>query len=112
MSEETRFVRLGENEVLKLPYVGPMSRRIYVITENESSPVTKELFVQRSDAFTTNLVGLLNSMKEQEISEIRYSCGFDGIIRIFLDERGKLAGEYSCKSENLQEDLKRKLGIT
>ena len=72
---------------------------------------TKELFVQRNDAFATNLIGLLKSIKEREISEIRYSFGFDGLIRIFLDGKGKLLGEYTCRSEKTLRDFKKKLEI-
>lgn len=86
-----------------------MTRRIYVITQNQTSTTTRELFVQRNDAFTTNLVGLLNNIKDREISEIRYSCGFDGFIRIFLNEKGKLVGEYTCKSEKTLKDFMKKL---
>jgi hypothetical protein len=105
------FSELNEIEVLRLPYVGPMSRRIYVITQNQNSTTTRELFIQRNDAFTTNLIGLLKSIKEREISEVRYSCGFDGFIRIFLDDKGKLVGEYTCKSEKTLQDFKKKLEI-
>jgi hypothetical protein len=111
MEKGTCFSELNENEVLKLPYVGPMSRRIYVITQNQSSTTTRELFTQRTDVFTTNLIGLLNGIKKREISEIRYSCGFDELIRIFLDENGKLMGEYTCKSEKTLQDFKKKLEI-
>jgi len=103
------FVELDENKVLRLPYVGPISRHLYVVTQNESSTITRELFVQRNDAFTTNLVGLLNSIRDREISEIRYSCGFDGFIRIFLNEKGKVVGEYTCKSEKTLKDFMKKL---
>jgi hypothetical protein len=111
MAKEMRLGELGEDEIQKLPYLGPTSRRIYVITQTEGSTMTRELFVQRRDAFTTNLVGLLKSIKAGEISEIRYSTGFDGFFRIFLDERGRLAGEYSCKSEETLQDLKKRLEI-
>ncbi|MCW4044895.1 MAG: hypothetical protein NWE94_05195 [Candidatus Bathyarchaeota archaeon] len=73
--------------------------------------MTKELFVQRTDAFTTDLIDLLNSLKKGEIFEIMYSCGFDGFIRIFLDEHGKFLGEFSSKSEKSLQEVKSKLGI-
>ena len=111
MEKETRIGEFNEDEIQKLPYVGPTSRRIYVVTQTKSSTMTRELFIQRKDAFTTNLVGLLKSIKAGEISEIRYSTGFDGLIRIFLDEKGKLAGEYTCKSEETFKDLKRRLSL-
>jgi hypothetical protein len=106
-----RLGEFNEDEIQKLPYLGPMSRRIYVVTHTQSSTVTRELFVQRNDAFSTNLVGLLKSIKAGEISEIRYSTGFDGLIRIFLNEKGKLAGEYTYKSEETFKVLKRRLSL-
>jgi|SRR5271157_2409654 len=109
MEKEKLLGELSEVDVQKLPYLGPMSRRIYVTTQTQSSTVTKELFVQRNDAFTTNLIGLLKSIKDREISEIRYSCGFDGFIRIYLAEMGKLAGEYFGKSEKTFRELKLRL---
>jgi hypothetical protein len=109
MENKTCFRELNEDEILKLPYTGPMSRRIYAITVSQGSVTTKELFVQRTDAFTTDLLGLLKSVKERDISEIRYSCGFDEFIRIFLNERGKLMGEYTCNSEKTLQEFKRKL---
>ena len=111
MEKEMCFSELNENEVLKLPYVGPMGRRIYVITQNQSSTTTSELFIQRNDAFTTNLIGLLDRIKEREISEIRYSCGIDGFLRIFLDKKGKIVGEYTCKMEKTLQDFKKKMEI-
>ncbi|MCK4434784.1 hypothetical protein KAU92_04780 [Candidatus Bathyarchaeota archaeon] len=105
------FIELNEKEILKLFYVGPISRRIYVILQNENSIETKELFIQRSDAFTANLIGLLNRVKEGTISEIRYACGFDGFIRIYLDEKARLLGEYSCKSEKSLKAIKQKIGM-
>jgi len=111
MEKSICFTELNENEVLKLPYVGPMSRRIYIITQNQSSTTTRELFIQRNDAFATDLLRLLKSIKEREISEIRYTCGFDGFIKVFLDEKGKLLGEYTCRSEKTLQDFKKKIGI-
>ena len=99
----------NDDEVQKLPFLGPMSRRIYVLTEKDDKVSTKELFIQRNDAFTTNLIGLLKSIRQQEVSEIRYSAGFDGFIRIYLAENGLLSGEYFGKSEKTFKNLKQKL---
>jgi hypothetical protein len=111
MSENNYSIELDEKAVIKLPYCGPPSRRIYILLQQEESTFTKELFVQRADAFATNLSGLLNGLKNREISEIRYSCGFDGLIRIYLDGRGKLLGEYHSKSEKTLQEMKRRLDI-
>jgi hypothetical protein len=101
-------LELDEDTVLRLPYAGPISRRIYVF---DSDGANRELFVQRNDAFTTNLVGLLRSLKSGEISEITYSVGFDGLVRIFRNEKGMLIGEYNCLSEKSLEAFKQKLGV-
>jgi hypothetical protein len=109
MEKERYFVKFDEQAVLKLAFVGPASRRIYVVTQTDSSTPPRELFVQRTDAFTTNLLGLMKNLQNSEIAEIRYACGIDGFMRIYLDEKGKLVGEYSSRSERSLEDLKRKL---
>jgi hypothetical protein len=112
MKPERHFVELDEQAVLKLPYRGPLSRRIYLILERDRMSETRELFIQRPDAFTTSLIAAINELKSRQISEIRYSCGFDGFVRIFLNEKGKLVAEYSCESTKSLNDLKDKLGIS
>jgi len=104
-------IQLNESEVLKLPYYGPIGRRIYVIIQEENATCTKELFVQRNDAFTTNLVGLLKSLKAGEISEIRYTTGYEGFVHIFINENGEMSGEYFYKTEKTLTEFKRKLGL-
>lgn len=111
MDKEKYFIELDEESVLKIPYHGPLTRRIYVISEKNNRSVTSELFVQKMDAFTTNLIVLLNRLRNHEITEIRYSCGLDGFMRIFLNEKGKLIGEYLCKTQKSLDSLKAKLGI-
>jgi len=105
------YYELNENQVLKLPYLGPLSRRIYIITKNKNTTITKELYIQKTEAFTTNLIGLLNGLKEKEILEIRYACGVDGFIKIYINEEGNFVGEYTCKLEKTLLDFKKKMGI-
>lgn len=109
METEKHFIKLDEKAVLKLPYRGPLSRRIYVILEADGKTVTRELFVQKTDAFATNLIELINRLRNHEISEIRYTCGVDGFIRIFMNEKRRLIGEYFCKSEKSLDSLKERL---
>jgi hypothetical protein len=111
MNKERYYIKLDEQSVLRLPYYGPPSRRIYVLSMQNKSTVTRELFVQRSEAFTTSLVGIINNLKNFEISEIRYSFGIDCVVRILLNEKGKLMGECSCESKKSLDDLKQKLKI-
>ena len=103
------FVKLDENSVLKLPTYGPIGRRIYVKIQLQKSEETRELFIQRNDAFATNLFGLFNSLRAHEVTEIRYFVGFDGVIRIFLGKMEKLSGEYFCKSQNALVEFKEKM---
>jgi hypothetical protein len=103
------FIQLNEQAVLRLPYSGPLSRRIYVVLQEDGKMVTRELFVQKSDAFAINLVELINRLRNHEIFEIRYSCGLDGFVRIFINEKGRLAGEYFCKSKKSLDSLKERL---
>lgn len=110
-TDEGFFLEMNEKDVLRLPISGPIGRRIFVVSQRGSSQENKELFVQRNDAFSTNLFGLLRSIKDREITEIRYSVGFDGLIRILLDEKEELVGEYFCKSENSMKEFKRKMQI-
>ena len=105
------FLELDEKTVHRLPYYGPMSRRIYILTEKDELNPSRELFIQRNDAFTTGLVGLLTSLSNREIVEIRYSTGFDGFVRIFLDDEGKLVGEFTCKADRTLSDFKKKLSL-
>ena len=99
---------LKEEEVLRLPYCGPPARRIYIISHGET---VGELFVQRRDAFTTNLISLMSRLKAHEISEIRYTCGIDGVMRIHLGDKGNLAGEYTCRTKKCVEDIRSVLGL-
>jgi hypothetical protein len=109
MENTKHFIQLDEQAVLRLPYRGPLSRRIYVVSQENGKMMTRELFVQRPDAFTINLIELIKRLRNNEISEIRYSCGLDGFVRIFIDEQGRLVGEYSCKHKKSLDDLKEKL---
>lgn len=80
-----------------------------MVSQEDGKMVTRELFVQKPDAFTINLIELINRLRNHEISEIRYSCGLDGFVRIFMNEKGRLAGEYFCKSEKSLDSLKKRL---
>ncbi len=102
--EEVYYLELKEESVLKLPYYGPQSKRIYLISEGRQ----RELFIQRADLFTTNLLSSINELRNGGITEIRYFTPFGCLVRILFDE-GKLIGEYSCKSKKLVDDLKNKL---
>lgn len=103
------FLELDEPAILNLPYVGPISKRFCVFGDGQTK--NRELFVQRNDAFTTNLLGLLKDLKSGEINEIRYSTGLDGLVRLFVDEDGTLHGEYICKMEKTFESFKVKMGL-
>jgi hypothetical protein len=112
MGPKRHFMELDETAIMKLPFVGPLSRRIYATLDKDGTPITTELFIQKPDAFTTSLIGLINRLKSREISEIRYLCGYDGLVRIFLNEKGKPIGEYSCESMKSLENLKDSLQIS
>jgi hypothetical protein len=77
----------------------------------QDKETVKEIFVQRYDAFTTDLVTSINQLKSQEICEIRYSCGFKSLIRIYLDEQANLSGEFFTKSKQEFDSFKKKLKI-
>jgi hypothetical protein len=111
LEKKPYFIVLKEKEVRKLPYYGPISRRIFAVTSEGDSLSEKELFVQRNEAFTTNLISLLNELTSRKIFEIRYSVGFDGLINIHLDENGQLAGSFFSKSETSLNEFKRKMSI-
>lgn len=112
MSKEEYFLKLDENAISKLPYFGPLTRRIYIVFQRRNKEKIDEIFVQRKDAFTTNLIYVMNRLRNNEITEIRYLCGIDGFIRIFLDEKGKLVGEYFCKSRSSLDNFQEKLGLS
>jgi len=111
METTKHFIKLDEEAVLRLPHSGPLSRRIYIVSQEDGEIVTRELFIQRPDVFTLNLIELINRLKSNEISEIRYSCGLDGFVRIFVDEKRRLAGEYSCKYKKSLDSLKERLNV-
>jgi len=112
MVNSNQLIELNEQNVNELPYKGPPSRRIHVLVEKDGRIESEELFIQRTDAFTTNLVSLITRLKKQEISEIRYFSGYSDLIRIFLNEKGELAGEYFSSSVQALSDFKRRLGMT
>lgn len=102
-------LELDESSILNLPYTGPLSKRLCVLSDSNSK--NRELFIQRNDAFTTNLVGLLRDLKSGEINEIRYATGLDGLIRLFVDDERILHGEFICKMEKTFENFKNKMGM-
>lgn len=111
MAQENYFIKLNSETVQKLPYNGPATRRIYVVFLEQGKEIVKEIFVQRFDAFTTDLIGSINRLKNNEICEIRYNCGINGFVRIYLDEKGKLSGEFLSKSKREFENFKNRLKI-
>jgi hypothetical protein len=104
--------KLDRETISKLPYFGPVSRRLYIISQNKKGETTDEIFVQRREAFTTDLVSAIRRLTNHEIAEIRYSCGLDSFVRIFLDENGNPIGEFICESQNVFKCFKEKLRPT
>ena len=111
MKREKYFLELDEEDVQKLPYYGPATRHIYIVFQRKNREVTKGIFVQRKDAFATDLINFVNRLKNHEILEIRYLCGLDGFIRIYLDIEGKLVGEYICESQRSLDDFRKNLRL-
>ena len=112
MTKESYFTILNSEIIQKLPYRGPTTKRIYIVFSEHDKEITKEIFVQRTDAFTIDLIGSINRLKNHEISEIRYKCGLSGFIRIYLDEKGKLAGKYFTDSKQEWETFQKKLELS
>jgi len=112
MEREKYFLKIDEGTVLRLPYYGPLTRRIYIVFQTKNKEEIKEIFIQRRDAFATDLIYSINRLRSHEISEIRYLCGLDGFIRIYLDEKGKLVGEYLCKSRSSLNNFIEKLKLS
>ena len=113
MEEKGYFLQLDSDAVLKLPYSGPSTRRLYLIIKRKSGEKEEieEIFVQRREAFTTDLAYSIERLANREISEIRYLCGLDGFVRIQLDDEGRLMGEYLCKSRSSLDNFRGKLGL-
>lgn len=103
---------MDEEAVLKLPYYGPSTRRIYIVYQKKNREEIEEIFVQRRDAFTTDLIHSINRLKNHEIFEIRYLCDVEGFIRIYLGEKGELIGEYLCKFRSSLDNFREKLGLS
>jgi len=83
-----------------------------IVFLEQGKEIIKELFVQRFDAFTTDLIGSINRLKNNEICEIRYNCGIKGFVRIYLDEKGNLWGESLAESKQEFETFKNRLKIS
>jgi len=111
MKEEKYFLELDENAVLKLPYCGPSARRIYIILKRKNKETTVEIFVQRRDAFTTDLIHAIGRLRNREISEIRYACGTGDFVRIYLNDKERLSGEILCKYKSAMDYFKEKLEL-
>ena len=112
MTRERYFIKLNEEAVLKLPYYGPLTRRIHNVRQRKNKEEIEEMFVQRKDAFATDLIYSINRLRNREISEIRFLCGLDGLIRIYLNEKGRLAGEYVCESRSSLNIFREKIGLS
>jgi len=112
MTQENYFTILNSEIIQKLPYKGPATKRIYIVFSEYGKEITKEIFVQRHDAFTIDLIDSINRLKNHEISEIRYKCGLRGFVRIYLDENGQLSGEYFTHSRQEWETFQKNLEIS
>lgn len=103
--------RFDQEAVLKLPYEGPTSRRIYIVYHDDEDKSGDQIFIQRRDAFSTNLISVLERLRNKEISEIRFSAGLDGVVRIFTEVGGELVGEYSSRSASSLQNFKKMMGL-
>ena len=112
MTTERYFTILDNDVIQQLPYRGPTTKRIYIIFSEGDEELTKEIFVQRPDAFTTDLISSLNRLKNHEITEIRYKCGLSGFIRIYLDEKRNPVGEYFTNSKQEWENFQKRLDLS
>jgi hypothetical protein len=112
MTQESYFTILDSDVIQKLPYRGPTTKRIYIIISENDKELTKEIFVQRRDAFTIDLISSINRLKNHEISEIRYNCGLSGFVRIYLDEKRNPAGEYFTDSKQEWENFQKRLELS
>ena len=104
-------IPLNEETILKLPYYAFSANCIHLIPQRKKKAETAEIPTETKTVFTVNLSHSINQLKNKEISEIRYDCGKPGSIRIYLDEEGNLAGDYSCKTKASLLSFVKKLSV-
>ena len=104
-------IPLDEETVLKLPYYAFSANCIHLVPERKEKTETAEIPTKRKAVFTVSLSHSISQLRNKEISEIRYDCGKPDSIRIYLDEEGNLAGEYSCKTKAALLSLVKKLAV-
>jgi len=104
-------IPLGEETILKLPYYAFSAKCIHLIPQRKKKTETTEIPTETKIVFTVNLSHSINQLKNKEISEIRYDCGKPGSIRIYMDEEGNLAGEYSCNTKASLLSFVKKLSV-
>jgi hypothetical protein len=112
MTNEESFLELSTESVQKLPFYGPIARKIFITTKAGKNEKKEKMFVQRKDAFATDLLSCLQRLKMGQIAEISYFFGIGGFIRIFLDEQGQLKGEFYSKSKTYLEQFRKKMRLT
>jgi hypothetical protein len=104
-------IPLNEETILKLPYYAFSADCIHLISQRKKKAETAEIPTETKTVFTVNLSHSISQLKNKEISEIRYDCGNNDSIRIYLDEEGNLEGEYSCKAKASLLSFVKKLSV-
>jgi len=96
-------IPLSVADIESLPYV-VTSRHIFVTTSGAKKPT--RLFVQRFDAFTPDLVSLLNDLRKGELTEISFRNIFMGDFVISRNMRGTLKGRFIPTNEQAIDELR------
>jgi hypothetical protein len=99
-------VSLSVADIGSLPYV-VTSRHIFVTTIGAKK--SRELFVQRLDAFTPDLVSLLNDLRKGELTEISFRDQLIGDFIILRNRRGTLKGIFLPSRKQAIDELRTRL---
>jgi hypothetical protein len=98
-------IELSDAEINALPYV-LTSRHIYVITSGKKR---RKLFVQRSDAFTTDLVSLLNDLRHGELVKISFRNELLGDFVLSRTVQGLVKGQFAPVNTLAEKELRSRL---
>jgi hypothetical protein len=98
-------IQLSDVEINALPYV-LTSKNIYITT---SSKRRRKLFVQRFDAFTTDLVSLLNDLRHGELLEIAFRNELLGDFVLSRAVQGVLQGRFVPVNSQSENELRSRL---
>jgi len=99
-------IQLGSDDVRRLPFV--LTAR-YLYATKAGSRRKRKLFVQRADAFSTDLISLLHELQSGEITEISFRNELLGDFEVSKTADGKLTCTFAPTSATMATELQSRL---